>query len=187
MDNQNSKKPKLSNPAIGQYKEGDHQAFANIYSEYRQRLIYILQAHNAKDAEDTAEDVFSRLCEEEAKAAIRTDRSLFNFICTVALNINRNKRAHEDVEKKYCRKVSAQANAEQISYSPEDEYIVRGFLQQLYLVIKKKLTDKQREVFYRWMQGSSYKEIAQQLGIKESTARTHIHRIIKILRKLVGC
>ena len=175
MKNQNSKKPKISNhAAINQLKEGDPQAFADVYSEYRQKLIHILQAHNAKNAEDIAEDIFSWLCEDEAKASILTDKSLFNFICTIALNISRNKRAHEDVEKKYCRKVSAQENAEQASYSPEDEYIAKDFLQHAYLLTKKKLTDRQWEVFYLWIQGVAYKKIARQLGVKETTVKTHV-------------
>ena len=151
------------------FKYGDRQAFEDIYKECRQGLINFLQKYNVENAEDVAEDTFIRLWDN--RYHIKPDMNLFNYICTVAFNIMKDNRKHNAVEQKYLSNALEQANIEQKSYSPEEELIARDLLQHIKRFITK-LSKRQQQIFnLRWIQGFSYKEIAQKLGIKESTVK----------------
>jgi RNA polymerase sigma-70 factor (ECF subfamily) len=169
---------------IEQFKKDDRQAFENIYKEYRQKLICFLKKHNVEDAEDITEDTFVRLWDK--RTLIKRDGNLFNYICTIACNIVKNKRDHKDIEQKYLSNVIKQANIGQKSYSPEDELIFQDLLQCTDHVVTK-LTKRQREIFHlRLNRKLTYEEIAQKLGIKANTVKSHILHINRILHKYLG-
>jgi RNA polymerase sigma-70 factor (ECF subfamily) len=166
-------------PTVERFKDGDRQAFEDIYSEYRQTLIDFLQKYDVENAEDIVEDTFIRLWDNRTQ--IQPDMNLFNYACTIALNIVKNNFAHNNVVQIHAFN---QADTEQSQYSPEEELIAQDLLQHINNYIKTKFTEKQQEIFnLRRIQGFTYKEITEKLGIKESTIESVINHINKELRE----
>jgi RNA polymerase sigma-70 factor (ECF subfamily) len=167
---------------IDRFKDGDRKAFEDIYKEYRQALINFLQKCNVENVEDIAEDTFLRLWEKREQ--IQPDMNLFNYICTVALNIAKNNCNHNNVVQRHASNTVNQVDTEQNLYFQEEEFIAHDLSRQINIIVKRNLTSRQWEMFCLWQQKFTYEEIARKLGVKEGTVETHIHRIKRKLREL---
>jgi RNA polymerase sigma-70 factor (ECF subfamily) len=166
---------------INRFKDGDSQAFGDIYIEFWDRLIKVLQKYDEVKVEDIVSDTFIQLWNK--KTLIQPDKNLFNYICTIARNIINDQHDHNTVEQNYSLSTVKQSDMEQTSYSPEDEMIAKDLKQKINLVVAK-MTKQQQQIFYlNRTEGLSYKEIAQKLVIKVNTVKSHIHHINKILYK----
>jgi RNA polymerase sigma-70 factor (ECF subfamily) len=156
----------ISEQTTEQFGTGDRKAFEIIYNEYAPTLLKFLQKHNVKDAEDIVEDTFIRLWNN--RVSIQPDKKLFSYLCTIACNLVNDRHDHYIIEKKYSDAVK-QTDIEQMSYSIENELIDKDRLQCINRGIKK-LTPRQQEIFnLSRKQGFTYREIAQKLGIHQSS------------------
>lgn len=125
------------------------------------------------DVEDVIQETYTRLVSADSVAHIRDTRSyLFQVAGSVVIDAIRR------------RKVISLSSLPDLDYlaiasdapSPEQQVIARDELQRLAAMIAQ-LPGKVRDVFtLRRVQGLSQREVAQRLGLSESTVEKHMSR-----------
>lgn len=125
------------------------------------------------DVEDVIQETYTRLVAADSVAHIRDTRSyLFQIAGSVVIDAIRR------------RKVVSLSSVPDLDYlgvasdapSPEQQVIARDELQRLATMIAR-LPGKVRDVFaLRRIQGLSQREVAERLGLAESTVEKHMSR-----------
>lgn len=165
---------------IKRLKGGDVAAFDAIYNKYCRKLhgfvwMYLKQE---EDAEEIVQEVFIRIWESKAK--IDLSAPFESFLFTIAYNATMSllrKRIREAKSRAYLKSLQ-QGPGEQVS----DEIHFRELDRQVQTLLQK-LTPRQKEIYLLSREeGLSHKEIAQKLGISESTVNNHLVAVIKYLK-----
>lgn len=161
-------------------KEGDRNAFAEIYDRY----FWQLHAHaykwmrNREETRDIIHELFLALWEKRENLSF--EHGLLAYLSTAVRNRIFNLFAHKRIESEYL------SSLEDFSQSGTciTDHMIRE--KQLMALIDSEIAGmpvKMREVFELSRKNNlSHKEIAGQLDISELTVRKHIQHALKILR-----
>ena len=165
-------------------KQGDRQAFGEIYNRYK----LVLHNHawnkirNREEAQDAIQDVFSFLWNK--RESIEIGNNLPGYLYACVRNHILNLIAKKEVQTKYINSILQFTKQESII----TDYRLRE--NQLKAIIEKEVADlppRMRQVFeLSRKQHLSHKEIAQVMGTTEQTVKKQMTNALRILRVKLG-
>lgn len=165
-------------------RNGDVYAFHKIYDRYKgvlaRRVLLLLKADEL--VQDVLQDLFLKVWEH--RSTIDPDRSfrayLFRIISNQVTDIFR--KVHREIvlqEQLLRENPDSYYHIEEEVISKENIRLIRDAL--------LKLPERQREIFVlHKLDGKSYKEISEELGIEPATINQHIYRAMQNLNRLVN-
>jgi len=168
---------------IYRIKDGDQAAFEQLYFHYAKRLslrlLHLLKSEEL--AQDILQDVFLKVW--EVRDRIDPELSFGAFLYTIAGNYCKNNFRKALLQQVY----HTQAGFEE-AYSPIEQHLNQKDAAKALSVAMDKLTQRQKEVFtLHKIEGRTYKEISELLGISPNTINQLIQQANKQLKaSLVG-
>jgi RNA polymerase sigma-70 factor (family 1) len=176
--------PLSDNELLSQLREGDHHAYTEIYNRYS-GVLYVHAYNKLRDREeskDILQELFTAIWNNRSELEIRTNLS--GYLYTAIRN---------RVFKQLSRKQREEQYTESIQQSVNEGHCVTDHLvreNQLAAIIEKEinaLPAKMREIFLLSRKAQlSHKEIAEQLGLDESTVKKQVNNALKRLRAKLG-
>jgi RNA polymerase sigma-70 factor (ECF subfamily) len=165
---------------IAAAKEGNSQAFQQLYELYRDRVYNLIyySLHESHQAEDILQSVFLKVF--QALPLFREDSSFLTWIYRVTLNECKNAKRR----RKFWLPLS------EIFEKPEEKDrhplpdVVHSSNLQLHALRNAllKLKSKYREVvMLKYFEELSYEEVSSILGISMGTVASRLHRAMQIL------
>jgi len=168
--------------------------FEAIVDEYQRRLygFALRMTGNREDAEEIVQDAFVRAFRALSKMNVqqRIELRLQPWLYTITLNVTRNR-----LRSKRTTSVALDALADPdallsgTSKGPErpddiversaDMVLVENALLQLPMHLRAAAT-------FRFIEGRSHPEIAEILDQPIGTVKSHVHRAVRILRRILG-
>ncbi len=160
---------------------GDHAAFSILYSRYSKQLyIYVYKIlRDEEEAWDVLQNVFTTIWKNAPKIEITVSLKayLFRMARNFTINVIRKNKTHEKhIESftKFLDHCHSQVDND-INFNELSKYVNKELIQ---------MGPRMREIFIKCrLEGSSYREVALNMGITENTVRTVLHRATKELRK----
>lgn len=162
-------------------QEGDWYAFNYFFESYSERLyLYALGfVGNRAEAEDIVQDTFIYLWVNRAKIA--HTGSLYSYLSQSVKHACIDWKLHEEVERKY---------RQEIMTSGEETEEKTDNFEELYSrlqVVMDSLPPKCKEIFILGcVEGLSYKEVAEQLGVSVNTVKTQVKVAYKKIKSEFG-
>ena len=166
---------------IEQLKLGNELAFKNLYDRYRNDIYaYSLSMlKNKAFAEELVQDVFLKVWTNREN--LNPDLSFKAFIFTITRNLTfnfLNKASNEkDLYKEIFYKSQVQCNSTERHMEEADLDYIKGKAIDLLPPKRKMIFQKSR------MEGQSYEEISQELGISISTVKNQMTKALSTIRK----
>ncbi|PPL01699.1 RNA polymerase sigma factor [Parapedobacter indicus] len=165
-------------------RNGDVYAFHEIYDRYKdplaRRVLLLLKADEL--VQDVLQDLFLKVWEH--RSTIDPDRSFRAYLFRIVSN------QVTDIFRKLHREIILQ---EQLLHENPDSYyhieeeVISKENIRLIRDALLKLPERQREIFVlHKLDGKSYKEISEELGIEPATINQHIYRAMQHLNRLVN-
>jgi RNA polymerase sigma-70 factor (ECF subfamily) len=169
-------------------RRGDHRAFEALVLKYQDRIYRVVQRMvGGSDAvDDLAQEVFIRAYRSIGE--FKGESSLYTWLYKIALNLCRNfyrtrgrRPVHEEIGEGEGATVVEDGGA-----SPEEEVFRREFWEQLRRGLES-LPEEQREaVVFCDLEGMSYEEMAEAMGVPIGTVRSRIFRGRRALQERLG-
>ena len=162
-------------------QEGDWKAFNAFFEEYSERLFHYAVGFvkRREDAEDIVQDAFVYLWEHRARIAYTG--SVYAYLTQTVKHACVDFKLHEEVKARYAREMARQGEADE----PEEDNF-----EELYARLQKvidALPARCREIFVMGcVDGMSYREVADKLGISENTVKTQIKLAYKKAKEEFG-
>ena len=158
-------------------KDGSFQAFERLYNMYSGKLynfIMRLSSGNQYMAEEVVQSTFIRIWEVREK--VDTNASFISFLCTIAKNLLMNMYQRQTVE--YLLKSGLDHDSQ-----TEDTIDLR-FLNDYIDSLAEELPAQRKKIFIlSKRQNYTNKEIAEMMGISESTVATQLSLAVKFMRE----
>lgn len=169
------------NQLIKLLKEGDQVAFAEIYDRYSMVLYYKVN-HMLRDeasSKDLVQDLFTSIWENPSN--IREDANLAGYLYIASRNRVLKLIQKGKVKSDYLTelgKYAIEASEEMLEKLDERELMI------MLLKEMEKLPERMKEVFQlSRIQDLSHREIAEKLGISESTVKKQVQNALRILKE----
>lgn len=164
-------------------RNGNQKAFELLYAHYKKHIIgHLLFIFKSDElAQDIAQETFIAIWENRSQ--VNPEKSFKAFLFTIATNkaydllrkANVDKRLH-DALSSFVEKESNQV----------EEYMLRKEHSEQLKRILLKMPEQQRRVYQlAKIEGYSYDEIAQNIGVSRHTVNTHIKRANAFLREQI--
>lgn len=168
-----------------QFKQGDEQAFQEIYFTYY-GLLYQYALSISKDAhvsDDVIQDMFSDLWNNRRNLgdAVSVKAYLLSTLRRrVLLKMKRNRRKQVLAVELFTFNPDIEFSPEMIRIQEEGDYFKRNIIKRAL----NQLSKRQREVIYlRFYQNISCKEVAKVMDIKYQSVLNHCQTALQELRK----
>ncbi|MHB1799168.1 MAG: RNA polymerase sigma factor [Vulcanimicrobiaceae bacterium] len=170
------------------------ERFETIVDEYQRRLygFALRMTGNREDAEEIVQDAFVRAYRALAKMSPqqRAELRLQPWLYTITLNVTRNRLrskrpAHvaldalADPDALLRASQDGPPQPERIVEQNADMALVERALLQLPMHLRAAAT-------LRFVEGRSHPEIAEILGQPIGTVKSHVHRAVRVLRRILG-
>ena len=163
-------------------KDGSFQAFERLYNMYSGKLynfIMRLSSGNQYMAEEVVQSTFIRIWEVREK--VDTNASFISFLCTIAKNLLMNMYQRQTVEYVY-NEYLLKSGLDHDSQT-EDTIDLR-FLNDYIDSLAEELPAQRKKIFIlSKRQNYTNKEIAEMMGIYESTVATQLSLAVKFMRE----
>ena len=163
-------------------KEGSFQAFEKLYEMYSGKLynfIMRLSYGNQYMAEEVVQSTFIRIWEVREK--VDPGASFISFLCTIAKNMLMNMYQRQTIEYVY-NEYLLKSEVDHDSYT--EETIDLHFLNDYIDSLAEELPAQRRKIFIlSKRQNYTNKEIAEMMGISESTVATQLSLAVKFMRE----
>lgn len=163
-------------------KEGSFQAFEKLYTMYSGKLynfIMRLSSGNQYMAEEVVQSTFIRIWEVREK--VDSDASFISFLCTIAKNLLMNMYQRQTIEYVY-NEYLLKSGVDRDSQT-EDAIDLR-FLNDYIDSLAEELPARRKKIFIlSKRQNYTNKEIAEMMGISESTVATQLSLAVKFMRE----
>lgn len=163
-------------------KEGSFQAFEKLYTMYSGKLynfIMRLSSGNQYMAEEVVQSTFIRIWEVREK--VDPNASFITFLCTIAKNLLMNMYQRQTVEfvyNEYLLKSGIDRD------SQTEDMIDLRFLNDYIDSLAEELPAQRKKIFIlSKRQNYTNKEIAEMMGISESTVATQLSLAVKFMRE----
>ena len=173
----------MENPAL------EFENFDRVVEQYRTRVLRFLLASvgDMDVAESLTQDCFWNAY--KSRKTFRGECSVNTWLMRIAVNLVRNHYRNRRIQ---FWKKAERINSEQIQHwadqtiSPEERAAVKEQVQAVW-VAARALSEKQRTVFIlRFVEDLDIPEIADSMGLTESTVRVHLSRALHRIRKSLG-
>ena len=163
-------------------KEGSFQAFEKLYTMYSGKLYNFIMRLSSGDqymAEEVVQSTFIRIWEVREKVDI--DASFISFLCTIAKNLLMNMYQRQTVEYVY-NEYLLKSGVDRDSQTEDD--IDLRFLNDYIDSLAEELPAQRKKIFIlSKRQNYTNKEIAEMMGISESTVATQLSLAVKFMRE----
>lgn len=163
-------------------KEGSFQAFEKLYTMYSGKLYNFmmrLSSGNQYMAEEVVQSTFIRIWEVREK--VDSDASFITFLCTIAKNLLMNMYQRQTIEYVY-NEYLLKSGVDRDSQT-EDAIDLR-FLNDYIDSLAEELPTQRKKIFIlSKRQNYTNKEIAEMMGISESTVATQLSLAVKFMRE----
>ena len=162
-------------------KSGDAKSFRALFKKYSKRLFFVaFQYLNDKDeSEEIVQEVFLKIWINRQN--INPELQFVPYIKTIAKNLIINKAKRKLLETTYIKSLE---NGDHNYISETENHTHFQEIQELINQQIDHFPTRRKEVFILSREkGLSIKEIAERLGISESTVENHINKAIKDLKK----
>ena len=171
-------------------KAGKNEAFGKLAKKYQNKVFYLAYdlVGDYEDAKDIAQESFIRAFEKLTQFEERAQFSTWLYRITVNLAMDlhrrRKRRPHESLEDNI-REIERQKKVEQDEEGRRSEMQLQTSAQRRQLEkALDKLSEHQRvATVLKYFHQKSSKEIAEVLGCSENTARIHLFRALRNMKK----
>ena len=176
-------------------QQHDERAFNEIVEAYEQQVFHLVHriVGRRDEAEDLVQDVFVQVF--KAIGSFRGDAKLSTWIYRIAVNLCNNKtkylkRRHSDAQEELEPALEREQEAHGLSYSGAalpDQVLQGQQLEQIFKRCIQEMDDDFRQAFIlRDLEGLSYEEVADIMGLAAGTVKSRIHRARAVLRDKVS-
>ena len=165
-----------------EYLNGEKEAFEILYNKYKNKIKYFVFniVKDYEKAEDITQDVFLYVLEHKLREGYSFKYYIFLVAKSRALNYKNMEKRRTDINEKYLFK-EAENKKQDIVDIIEKEENKKKIIEAI-----NELDDKYKNAIYLVkIEGLSYKETSQILGISLSNIKVLIHRGKKELRKIL--
>lgn len=171
-------------------KSGNRVAFGKLVKKYERKVFYLAfdLVHDYEDAKDIAQDAFIKSFEKLQQFEERAQFSTWLYRITVNLAMDqhrrRKRRPHDSLEENI-HEIERQKKVEQAEEGQRSELELQTSAQRVQIEkAMAHLSENQRvATVLKYFHQKSSKEIAEVLGCSESTARIHLFRALKNMKK----
>lgn len=171
------------------WQAGDARAFEVLVKRHERRVYRLLlrMLGSAEEAEDAAQEAFLSLHRHGHR--FRREARFSTFVYRVAVNAALNKRRSQGrIRARHEQLMQRQAAGEHLPSAPRDpESAASGA--QVQVKVQEALLrlppDLRMVVILYDIEGQSYRDIADVLGVPEGTVKSRIHRARNALRELL--
>ena len=171
-------------------KSGSRLAFGKLVKKYERKVFYLAfdLVHDYEDAKDIAQEAFIKSFEKLQQFEERAQFSTWLYRITVNLAMDqhrrRKRRPHDSLEDNI-HEIERQKRVEQAEEGQRSELELQTSAQRAQIEkALAHLSENQRvATVLKYFHQKSSKEIAEVLGCSESTARIHLFRALKNLKK----
>ena len=167
---------------LTELKNGSFQAFERLYSMYSGKLynfIMRISSGNQYMAEEVVQSAFIRVW--EVRERVEPESSFISFLCTIAKNLLMNMYQRQTVEYVYNEYLK---NTGVDRDSQTEESIDLRFLNEYIDSLAEELPAQRKKIFIlSKRQNYTNKEIAEMMGISESTVATQLSLAVKFMRE----
>ena len=167
---------------LTELKNGSFQAFERLYNMYSGKLynfIMRISSGNHYMAEEVVQSAFIRVW--EVRERVEPESSFISFLCTIAKNLLMNMYQRQTVEYVYNEYLK---NTGVDRDSQTEESIDLRFLNEYIDSLAEELPAQRKKIFIlSKRQNYTNKEIAEMMGISESTVATQLSLAVKFMRE----
>lgn len=164
-------------------QNGDIESFDTLFGLYGIRLYRFAYGFlkSKEESEEIVQDVFVKIWEK--RTFLKPELQFKSYLFTIAYNMIRKHFRTKALLDKYLT-ATANIDDDNIFYTPDVDIFS---LQKLVTGLVESMPIKRRMVFQKSRgEGKSIKEIAQEMGIAESTVENHLNQALKYLRNHLG-
>jgi RNA polymerase sigma-70 factor (ECF subfamily) len=175
---------------VERWQAGDLRAFETLVRRHERRVFRLLMRMlgNREDAEDAAQEAFLSLHRHGHR--FRREALFSTFVYRVAANAALNRRRSLGRARTREKELAVrQAGGTELPSAPRDpEGAARGAEVQTHVqrALLELPQDLRAAVILYDIEGQSYRDIAEVLGIPEGTVKSRIHRARNALRELLA-
>ena len=167
---------------LTELKNGSFQAFERLYNMYSGKLynfIMRISSGNQYMAEEVVQSAFIRVW--EVRERVEPESSFISFLCTIAKNLLMNMYQRQTVEYVYNEYLK---NTGVDRDSQTEESIDLRYLNEYIDSLAEELPAQRKKIFIlSKRQNYTNKEIAEMMGISESTVATQLSLAVKFMRE----
>ena len=167
---------------LTELKNGTFHAFERLYNMYSGKLynfIMRISSGNQYMAEEVVQSAFIRVW--EVRERVEPESSFISFLCTIAKNLLMNMYQRQTVEYVYNEYLK---NTGVDRDSQTEESIDLRFLNEYIDSLAEELPAQRKKIFIlSKRQNYTNKEIAEMMGISESTVATQLSLAVKFMRE----
>lgn len=167
---------------LTELKDGSFHAFERLYNMYSGKLynfIMRISSGNQYMAEEVVQSAFIRVW--EVRERVEPESSFISFLCTIAKNLLMNMYQRQTVEYVYNEYLK---NTGVDRDSQTEESIDLRFLNEYIDSLAEELPAQRKKIFIlSKRQNYTNKEIAEMMGISESTVATQLSLAVKFMRE----
>ena len=167
---------------LTELKNGSFHAFERLYNMYSGKLynfIMRISSGNQYMAEEVVQSAFIRVW--EVRERVEPESSFISFLCTIAKNLLMNMYQRQTVEYVYNEYLK---NTGVDRDSQTEESIDLRFLNEYIDSLAEELPAQRKKIFIlSKRQNYTNKEIAEMMGISESTVTTQLSLAVKFMRE----
>ena len=167
---------------LTELKNGSFQAFERLYNMYSGKLynfIMRISSGNQYMAEEVVQSAFIRVW--EVRERVEPESSFISFLCTIAKNLLMSMYQRQTVEYVYNEYLK---NTGVDRDSQTEESIDLRFLNEYIDSLAEELPAQRKKIFIlSKRQNYTNKEIAEMMGISESTVATQLSLAVKFMRE----
>ena len=169
--------------SISRIRAGDTAAFQELFLRYGAVLCSFLNkyVHSRETAEDLVHDLFLALWQDRATWTPRG--TIESYLFLAAKNRAYNYLRHERVEQRWQQRSAREIEAG-VEASPADEQLEAAERQAIVVQAIAELPERARAVAtLRWVDGLTYPEIAQRLGMTVKGVEKGIARAFTLIQR----
>ena len=167
---------------LTELKNGSFHAFERLYNMYSGKLYnFIMRISSGYQymAEEVVQSAFIRVW--EVRERVEPESSFISFLCTIAKNLLMNMYQRQTVEYVYNEYLK---NTGVDRDSQTEESIDLRFLNEYIDSLAEELPAQRKKIFIlSKRQNYTNKEIAEMMGISESTVATQLSLAVKFMRE----
>ena len=167
---------------LTELKNGSFHAFERLYNMYSGKLynfIMRISSGNQYMAEEVVQSAFIRVW--EVRERVEPESTFISFLCTIAKNLLMNMYQRQTVEYVYNEYLK---NTGVDRDSQTEESIDLRFLNEYIDSLAEELPAQRKKIFIlSKRQNYTNKEIAEMMGISESTVATQLSLAVKFMRE----
>ena len=174
---------------IKRCQSGCPESFDLLYRNYHSSVLQVARKimTNEQDAEDAVQEIFTRVLSRIGQ--FRYEASFSSWLRVLATNVCRDmlrkKNRHPIESLEYlCADGDTKITPAASSISQEEELIMKELLEDLQEKISRLKKQHQKLIILRYIDGLSYKRIAELVGCSQAQVKSRLHQARKKLRRV---